>query len=59
MRPLLGHSRLGLARLYRRVGKPRQTLAEHTATVELFQFLGMAAALAAAASEAPLDAAPR
>ncbi len=59
MRPLLGHSRLGLARLYRRAGKPREALAEHTAAVELFQSLGMAAALAAAASEAPLDAAPR
>jgi tetratricopeptide (TPR) repeat protein len=59
MRPLLGHSRLGLARLYRRAGKPREALAEHTAAVELFQSLGMAAALAAAASEAPLDPAPR
>ena len=59
MRPLLGHGRLGLARLYRRAGKPHEALAEHTAAVDLFRSLGMAAALAAAASEAPLDAAPR
>jgi tetratricopeptide (TPR) repeat protein len=59
MRPLLGHSRLGLARLYRRAGKPREALAEHTAAVELFQSLGMAVAVAAAASEVPLDPASR
>ena len=59
MRPLLGHSRLGLARLYRRVGKAREALAEHRAAVELFQSLGMAAAAAAAGSASPLEAGPR
>ncbi len=59
MRPLLGHSRLGLARLYRRAGRPREALAEHTAAVELFHSLGMSAAVVAAESEAPLDPTPR
>jgi tetratricopeptide (TPR) repeat protein len=59
MRPLLGHSRLGLARLYRRAGKAREALGEHTAAVELFRSLGMTAAVTDAAAEAPLDPAPR
>jgi class 3 adenylate cyclase/tetratricopeptide (TPR) repeat protein len=53
MLPLLAHSRLGLARLYRRAGRPAEAQAEHAVALGLFRALGMTAAGVA------LDPAPR
>ncbi|MEX2220460.1 MAG: AAA family ATPase [Candidatus Rokuibacteriota bacterium] len=59
MRPLLGHARLGLARLYARAGRAREARAERAAAVSIFQALGMTAALDVAEADARLDPAPR
>jgi class 3 adenylate cyclase/tetratricopeptide (TPR) repeat protein len=56
MRPLLGHSHLGLGRLYQRLGKAGEAQAEQRAALELFRSLGMTVATGSAS---PLESGPR